>query len=244
MSSKQCVVTVEKLRKGEMFQNILHNTEPLYISHYQIVFEELWHIGMDARERIRQLQTGATLATTTIIENSVDAKSSFIDMVRNATEEILILFPSLNAIKREVIMGVIELLQKKGTQNVRIRILSPVNEKVKEILLSHNSDNKDLMIQSITSREIRKQSYLISTIVIVDRRVVLATELKDDSKALFEEAIGLCIFSTSKPTIFSYLSIFESLWDQTEMYEQLKIAQQETRPKRGIRKGVYKHCST
>ncbi|HYF99651.1 MAG TPA: HAMP domain-containing sensor histidine kinase [Candidatus Saccharimonadales bacterium] len=224
VSSKQCVVTVENVRNGEMFQNILLTTESLYISHYQTVFEELWRVGMDARERIRQLQTDTTLATTKIIENSVDAKSCFIEMVRNAREEILILFPSLNAIKREVIMGIIELLQKKGTQNVRIRILSPVDEKIKEMVLSHNAEDKDLMIQNITSREIRKQDYLISTIVIVDRKFVLATELKDDSKALFEEAIGLCIYSTSRPTIFSYLSIFESLWDQTEMYEQLKIA--------------------
>jgi signal transduction histidine kinase len=58
--------------------------------------------------------------------------------------------------------------------------------------------------------------------MIVDRKYVLATELKDDSKLSFEEAVGLTTFSTSQPTVLSYLSIFESLWIQTEMSEDLK----------------------
>lgn len=227
VSQKQCVVISDILPNGEMFQKIIHSTEPLYISHYRRVFEKLWKTGLDASERIRQIKTGTTLATTKIIENSADAKSYFIEMIRNAKEEILILFPTLNAIKREVIMGIIDLLQRKGAQNVQIRVLSPENVKVKEIVLSSDSLDKYLLIQNITSREIRKQNYLISTLVIVDRKIVLATELKDDTKESFEEAIGLSTYSTSKPAIFSYLSIFESLWDQTEMYENIKTANEK-----------------
>lgn len=227
VSQKQCVVISDILPNGEMFQKIIHSTEPLYISHYQTVFDKLWSTGLDASERIRQIQTGTTLATTKIIENASNTEKYFIDIIKNAQEEVLILFPSLNAIKREIIMGVIDLLKKKSTENVRVRILSPINERVKEIMFSNTPDNENLMKQNITSREIRKQDYLISTIVIVDRKHVLATELKDDSKALFEEAIGESTYSTSKPTILSYISIFESLWDQTEMSENLKLANEK-----------------
>ena len=222
VSQKQCVVISDILPNGQMFQKIIHSTEPLYISQYQTVFDKLWSTGLDALERIRQIQTGTALATTKIIENASETKKYFIDIVKNAQEELLILFPSLNAIRREINMGIIDLLKKKSIENVRIRILSPINESVKEIMFSNITDNKDLMKQNITSREIRKQDYLISTIVIVDRKHVLATELKDDSKTLFEDAIGVSTYSTSKPTILSYISIFESLWDQTEMSENLK----------------------
>jgi signal transduction histidine kinase len=227
VSQKQCVVTVESLTNGEMFQKIIHTAEPLYILHYQTVFEQLWNTGFDAQERIRQIQTGYILNTTTIIENPSNTKEYFIDMVKNAQKEILILFPSLNAIKREVIMGIIDLLKKKSNENVRIRILSPINERVKEIIFSESAYNKNLMKQNIISREIKKQDYLISTIVIVDRKYVLATELKDDSKLLFENAIGVSTYSTSKPTILSYISIFESLWDQTEMFDNIKTANEK-----------------
>jgi signal transduction histidine kinase len=227
VSQKQCVVILDILPNGEMFQKIIHSTEPIYISHYLTVFDKLWSTGLDASERIRQIEAGTTLATTKIIENASNTEKYFVDIIKNAHKEILILFPSLNAIKREIIMGVIDLLKKKSTENVRVRILSPINERVKEIMFSNITDDENLMKQNITSREIRKQDYLISTIVIVDRKHVLATELKDDSKALFEEAIGVSTYSTSKPTILSYISIFESLWDQTEMSENLKLANEK-----------------
>ena len=227
VSQKHCVTTVEDISNGEMFQRIIHTTEPLYILHYQTVFEELWNIGIDAQERIRQIETGTSLETTKVIEDPVKTKQYFIDLVQNAKEEIMILFPSLNAVKREVIMGIIDLLKKKSAENIGIRILSPVNEHIKELLFPKNVVGKYKVIKNITGREIQKQDNLISTIVIVDRKYVLATELKDDFKELFEEAIGVSTYSTSKPTVLSYVSIFESLWAQTIIADNLKTANEK-----------------
>ena len=61
-----------------------------------------------------------------------------------------------------------------------------------------------------------------STILIVDRKFSLVMELKNDMKETFDEAIGLSIYSNSKPGVFSYVSIFENLWTQTELYQQIK----------------------
>jgi len=184
-------------------------------------------MGINAQERIRQIETGTTVGTTKVIESPLRTKQYFIDLVKNSKEEIMILFPSHNAIKREVIMGIIDLLKKKSAENIGIRILSPVNEVVKQLLFPMETDDKYDSKENIRSREIRKQRNLISTIVIVDRKYVLATELKDDSKEFFEEAIGESTYSTSKPTVLSYISIFESLWDQTETSDSLKIANQK-----------------
>ena len=227
VSRKQCVTTIEDIRNGEMYERIIHSTEPLYILHYRTVFKDLWDRAITAQERIRQIETGTILQITKIIENPVKTKQYFIDLVRDAKEEILILFPSLNAVKREVIMGIIDLLKKRSAENVRIRILSPVNEDIKEMLFPKDVDGKYKVMKNIISREIRKEENLISTIVIVDRKDVLATELRDDSKQLFEEAIGESTYSTSKPTVLSYISIFESLWDQTEISDNLKAANEK-----------------
>ena len=71
------------------------------------------------------------------------------------------------------------------------------------------------------------------TTLIVDRKSSLVVELKDDTKESIYEAIGLGIYSNRKATVLSYVSIFESLWKQTELhvqletlYEQLKIHDQ------------------
>jgi signal transduction histidine kinase len=49
-------------------------------------------------------------------------------------------------------------------------------------------------------------------------------ELKDDSKQDFKSTIGLSTYSNSTPTVLSYASIFETLWQQTELHEELKRA--------------------
>ena len=47
-------------------------------------------------------------------------------------------------------------------------------------------------------------------------------EIRDDSKGTFDEAIGLSIYSDSRAGVLSYVSIFENLWGQTELYDQIK----------------------
>ena len=54
----------------------------------------------------------------------------------------------------------------------------------------------------------------------------MITELKDDSKGNNspERAIGWSVYSNSQATVLSYLSIFETLWRQTEIYQELEQA--------------------
>ena len=51
----------------------------------------------------------------------------------------------------------------------------------------------------------------------------MIVELRDDTKNSSYDAAGLATYSNSKSIISSYTSIFESLWKQNELYEQLKI---------------------
>jgi two-component system, OmpR family, sensor histidine kinase VicK len=52
----------------------------------------------------------------------------------------------------------------------------------------------------------------------------MTLEFKDDTKKISYDAIGLVTYSNSKSTVLSYTSIFESLWEQTELYQQIKEA--------------------
>jgi signal transduction histidine kinase len=61
------------------------------------------------------------------------------------------------------------------------------------------------------------------TIVIVDRKECIITELKDDTRDISYNAAGLSTYSNSKSIVSSYISIFESIWKQTDLYEQLKV---------------------
>lgn len=54
----------------------------------------------------------------------------------------------------------------------------------------------------------------------------LVIELKDDLKDRFSEAVGFAIYSNSRSTVLSYVSILESFWIQTEMYKKVKETEQ------------------
>ena len=62
-----------------------------------------------------------------------------------------------------------------------------------------------------------------ATILVVDKKSSLIMELTDDSKTTFIEAIGLSTYSNSKAGVLSYVALFENLWVQSDLYEQLKI---------------------
>src|SRR6266516_7927191 len=66
-----------------------------------------------------------------------------------------------------------------------------------------------------------------ATFLVVDRKVSLVMEIRDDSKTKFDEAIGLSTYSNSKAGVLSYVAIFENLWKQTELYEDIKEAHEQ-----------------
>jgi signal transduction histidine kinase len=85
---------------------------------------------------------------------------------------------------------------------------------------SDNFNNSHLKIRQLESQS--KFNVTTVTILVVDRKASLAIEKVDDSKESFIEAVGFSTYSTSQPTVISYLSIFENFWNQLELYEQLK----------------------
>ena len=58
--------------------------------------------------------------------------------------------------------------------------------------------------------------------VVIDRKYSLIMEIKHEVEQTFTAAIGLSSYSTSKPTILSYISIFELLSKQSELQESLR----------------------
>jgi hypothetical protein len=66
-----------------------------------------------------------------------------------------------------------------------------------------------------------------ATILVADRKNTLVMEIRDDSKTTFDEAIGLSTYSNSKAGVLSYVFIFENLWKQIELYEDIKKSHEQ-----------------
>jgi signal transduction histidine kinase len=223
VSDKEVAIRIEKIERGKMSHSFLISNEPLYVNHFNSLFEELWKNGIDARERIRDIESGTDLADVEVIPSSARAQHLFLDTIKTALEEILWIFPTTNAFVRQDNMGAIPLaIQAARERNVKVKILVPANsliqQKVQQLKESCYSDNNNM----IDVRYIIQMSDTKATILVTDRKASLVMELRDDSKTTFGEAIGLSTYSNSKAGVLSYVAIFENLWKQTELYEQLK----------------------
>lgn len=106
-------------------------------------------------------------------------------------------------------------------RNINVRILSPTNDIVEKKVRSIAAIAQG---QKFDFRSIEASGATITTvtIMVVDRKESLAIEKIDDSKDNFLEATGSATYSNSKPTVLSYLSIFESLWQQTKLFMHVK----------------------
>ncbi len=211
--------TIDKIEDGKTVQSLLTSNEPAYIKHFGSIFEGLWKGGIDAVERIRDIEEGVALADIEVIKNSAEAQNLYLNLVKNATAEILLIFPSINALIRQEKMGAIQLFKEAAEDhNLKVRILMPKHN-IDEQTVEHL---KQLSPNYIDVRFIQQVSDTKATILVVDRKISLVMEIRDDSKTTFVGAIGLSTYSNSKAGVLSYVSIFENLWIQTELYEDIK----------------------
>jgi two-component system, OmpR family, sensor histidine kinase VicK len=220
VSDKEMSATIEKMDGGKKIQSLLISNEPLYIQHFSSIFEELWKNGIDAKERIKDIESDIDLADIEVIPSSLRAQERYIDIVKTASKEILWIFPTANAFLRQDKIGAVPLAaQASKERNIKVRILIPANSFVEQKL---QQLKEYCPVGTIDVRYIEQMSETKATILVVDRKDSMVMELKDDSKATFDEAIGLSTHSNSKAGVLSYVAIFEKLWKQSELYEQLK----------------------
>jgi two-component system, OmpR family, sensor histidine kinase VicK len=222
VSDKEMGATIENLEDGDTVRSLLVSNEPLYIKHFASIFEELWRNGIDALDRIRDIEGGIDLADIEIIPNPKQGITKAWNMIISAREEISIMFSSPNALRRQIDMGGLQLLKNASEgRGAKVRVLIPSDSD--EHNLSTMLGEIKLQCPLVSLREMEKGLHTRITIVLADRKECIITELKDDKRDISYNAAGLSTYSKSKSIVSSYVSIFESLWKQTELYEQLKM---------------------
>ena len=208
-------------------QQVIYSNVKDIVEQQKYVFESFWNKAIPAERIIGEIEEGFVVSRTEVIQIPSKTKELFIDLIKSAKEELLLLFPTTNSFLREERIGVIRILKDAATspeRKVKVRILTPINSDVEKIMQKNtliDQSNNFLDIQHVEATTPETNVNTV-TIVIVDRKASLVIEKVDDLKEDFIDAIGSATYSTSKPTVLSYISIFENLSNQVKLYEQLK----------------------
>ena len=199
------------------------STEQFVVQSAKKHFMSDWENAIPATQRIRAIDEGIILGTTQVIQVPSRILKLFVNLLQQAKEEVLLVLPTINAFYREERLEIIQLLKEAALdRNIKVRILTPTNNdierKINNIVVLEQRQKLDIRpIEMITGATVTTV-----TMVVADRKESLAIENIDDSKDNFLEATGSATYSNSKPTVLSYLSTFESLWQQSELFMQVK----------------------
>ena len=216
-------MTTTTLKEKQLLTQVFYSNAREVVEQAQYTFRTFWSKAIPADQRIREIEYDIQREFIETISDPTEILELATRLVKSAKDEILVIFSSANAFARIRKSGRMNLLiQSALSYRITVKILTPLNDTIVNDVEIMQRKYRNIEIKGI---EPALQTKV--TILIVDRSYSFVAELSDDTKSDSEGAVGLCSYSNSKSTVLSYVSIFETLWRQSELYKQLQDLYQE-----------------
>jgi signal transduction histidine kinase len=163
-----------------------------------------------------------------ILPDSKTILKIYKEKLKSASRDINLIYPTINAYYRHRNSGIFEILRNLAKDsNVKVRVLLPwvrFDKKYDTEIRAHFGNLIEFKI-------LDKKAESTATVVVIDKKLALIMELKDDTKDSLEEAIAYALLTTSKHITLSYISMFNTLWRQSELNEFIAIQNLELKLK-------------
>jgi signal transduction histidine kinase len=213
-------VAVATLQAAQSIPQLLFSNLPEIVEQQQFVFDSFWDRALPAEHRIKEIEDGIAMPVSLVFSNYTEAVQTEFKMIKRAKKEIQIMYSTVNAFHLQEKGGTLQLLREVVEQNdhLKVSILTPIDASIRESsslrLLTRYGPN--IQVQDIAP----SIGIKIKTLV-VDRKESLVMELIHTREEVATATIGFSIYSNSEPTVLSYSSIFEVLYDQSVLFQQL-----------------------
>src|SRR5215467_11217245 len=216
-------IVEEPLITSEAIENVEETQgQDLWISSVEVAVIESarerflsdWERAIPSVDRINELEKGKPIEITRVIRDNNEAVEIYKSLIDTANSEILCLLPSARTLIRIKSAAILHSLIDSATvRGVKVSVLCPID-----------SENLHIVEQIRKTQNIELRSYepTTSTLLITDREHVFTAELRKNTTYNILEALGLTTYSNSKPTVQSYITLFESLWKQKQLYDELE----------------------
>ncbi len=217
-SKDALVASIQQEGQALSMRNVLTSNEPAYVNHFRLVFDEVWKNGVDAGKRLDELKQGLERSSVDIIQNARESMKMAWQLARSA-KEVLMLFSTPQAFERQIQAdGAEEMKEVLTNAQIKVKLLIPEDERIAEVI-----DSVKGSLPNVEFRFMNKSLRTKISILIIDRSRTMVFETKDDSAEDLYESLGITAFTESKSLGESFATIFDGIWKQTELYEQLEI---------------------
>jgi two-component system, OmpR family, sensor histidine kinase VicK len=244
VTDNELLAAIEKTENGGLAKSILYSNEPSYLKHFKNLFEELWKKSKDPQKIIKSIEEESELSFIETIESTEESFKLVHSLLAVAKDEILVILPTINSLCRQIKFGMFEHIKNIAVTNRTISIKILINEEIdyqnqqeinlllnNENILFQNKNNVDFpfdfqldRIENLKIRTINNGFKTEMGLIVVDKNKSIIIESTNNYTNNSLNAIGMASYSNSIHISKSYKSIFDTLWEQTEIYGQLKQA--------------------
>src|SRR5215831_15329699 len=204
--------------KGKSSEMMIYSNIKEIVEHQQYIFDSFWSKAIPAEQKIKEIEEGIEPEYFEVFTYRDREKVSQIlfNLSKSVKKEALILLPSVKALIRVDRLGLIDNVIDASLRGATVKIICPLSEE-----------------NSKVTRKINEQASAVKVLdgnntpygmYIIDGKKFLKAEVREPEAETFSDAIGFCVYSNSKLSVNSFRSIFELLWNQHTINEELKMA--------------------
>ncbi|MDQ3851491.1 MAG: HAMP domain-containing histidine kinase [Thermoproteota archaeon] len=206
------------LDREKLVPLLIYSNVKQIVKQQQYVFQTLWNKATPAEQRIEEIEHGKEHEFLEVCPDRREATSVYSHFAELVQSEALLILPSSKSLQREYDIGILhKLVDAAAKRKALIRIICPLdnkNAKIAEWLSDKGGPTIQLLDGDGTD----------STIFVVDGKLLFRAEYRSDEEEKFTDAVGYAVYSNSKPTVNSFKSFFEMLWNSRLLAEKLKEA--------------------
>jgi two-component system sensor histidine kinase VicK len=208
-------VATATLREAQPVPQVIYSNVKDIVEEHHYLFETLWLKAVAAQQKIKELEEGIEREFFEVITDGEKVIQILLDLTKSARKEMLLLLPVDKAMVRIDRLGIFDnLIKVSNENNAIIKIICPLSEANSQIVRKITESAPSVMLINGNSSE--------HGIYIVDKEKLLRTELVNPYAESFSEAINLAIYSNSKRSVELFRSMFELLWKERQLNEELK----------------------
>ena len=197
---------------------LIYSNVKQIVKQQQYVFQTLWNKAIPAEQRIEEIELEKEHEFLEVCPDHMRAAHVYSQYAESVQSEALLILPNSKALHREYDIGILhKLVDAAAKRKATIRILCPLDDKNAKIA-EWLSDSGGPTIQLLNG------DGSDSTVFVVDGRLLFRAEQRSEQAEKFPDTIGYAVYSNSKPTVNSFKSFFEMLWNSRLLAEKLKEA--------------------
>ena len=220
------------LKEEQPLTEVIYSNAKEVVSQNQYVFDTFWNNAIPAKKKIKEIEEGIEIDFVKVIDDPIKSRDLFIKSLKSAKRELLLIIPSnlISVVKKELkLYDMISSISIKKSIQVKLLIYLDIrhaifDQETEGIMNDYVASNVEIKTLEL---EDGFESLEGTVITIIDKKISMILDLKNDTDDSFRNSFIFSIHSNNKILVASYVTIFESVWRYIELLKRIKENEQK-----------------